>query len=143
MTVRLRFGSAPIDGPRFTDTLHDRIAESLGWEVEDVRSFSLQTLRELVPPQARARNHGGDSVTELRPMSSGAVPSEYDAAGRAAYEAHAVSLGETDAIPWDGLPHRERVAWCEAGRAARALPPYDAAGVPVPDAWTCRVRCAP
>lgn len=33
-------------------SLHDRIAETLGWSVEETRSFSLQSLRELV----RAKN---------------------------------------------------------------------------------------
>lgn len=29
-------------------TLHERIAEALGWSVEETRSYSLQALRELV-----------------------------------------------------------------------------------------------
>jgi hypothetical protein len=31
-------------------TLHERIAEALGWTVEEAQSFSLQSLRELVRP---------------------------------------------------------------------------------------------
>lgn len=31
-------------------TLHERVAEVLGWEVEEAQSFSLQSLRELVRP---------------------------------------------------------------------------------------------
>jgi hypothetical protein len=31
-------------------SLHERIAEALGWTVEDTQSFSLQSLRELVRP---------------------------------------------------------------------------------------------
>lgn len=31
-------------------TLHERIAEALGWSVEDARSFSLAALRDLVLP---------------------------------------------------------------------------------------------
>lgn len=30
--------------------LHERIAKALGWEVEEVRTMSFQTLRELVRP---------------------------------------------------------------------------------------------
>jgi hypothetical protein len=29
-------------------TLHERIAEALGWKIQDVQSFSFQSLRELV-----------------------------------------------------------------------------------------------
>jgi hypothetical protein len=32
------------------DALRERIAEALGWKVEDTHSFSLHTLREIVRP---------------------------------------------------------------------------------------------
>ena len=31
-------------------TLHERVADALGWRVEDAQSFSLLSLRELVRP---------------------------------------------------------------------------------------------
>ncbi len=50
--------------------------------------------------------------------------------GRAAYEvlAHDINtrLGHRLLLPWAGLPHEEKRAWIEAGRAERA-----AAGVPL------------
>jgi len=32
------------------NTLHERVAKALGWSLGDVRSLSLQSLRELVRP---------------------------------------------------------------------------------------------
>lgn len=33
-------------------TLHERIAECLGWSVKDTQSFSLAALREMVAPKS-------------------------------------------------------------------------------------------
>lgn len=33
-----------------SNNIHARIAEALGWTIEEVQSFSLQTLRDLVRP---------------------------------------------------------------------------------------------
>jgi hypothetical protein len=36
-------------------TLHERIAEALGWSLKDVQGFSLQSLRDIVPdPKLKA-----------------------------------------------------------------------------------------
>jgi len=38
-------------------TLHERIAEKLGWSVAETKSMSLQTLRELVRPVSAKLAH--------------------------------------------------------------------------------------
>lgn len=40
-----------------TDGLHERIATALGWTVDDVRSMSLQTLRDVVRPVSAKLAH--------------------------------------------------------------------------------------
>lgn len=51
-------------------------------------------------------------------MSSGSVPPNYEAAGKAAYEAYVVAMGWHDETPWSLLPFFEQHAWCEAARCA-------------------------
>jgi hypothetical protein len=57
-------------------TLHERIAEALGWTVKETQSFSFQTLRDLVRPVSPKLAHEltvaiqtGSYLVETEPSS--------------------------------------------------------------------------
>lgn len=54
------------------------------------------------------------------PSNTGITPTEYDTAGKAAYESYNRSLGVHDETEWEELVWATRHAWCEAARAARS-----------------------
>lgn len=46
-------------------TLHERIASALGWSVEDVRSFSLHYLREIVRGRPGGKKVAAEITAEI------------------------------------------------------------------------------
>lgn len=51
-----------------------------------------------------------------------AADSVYESSGQRAYVAHSRSRGEHSVAPWSGLVWADKLAWCEAARAAREAP---------------------
>ncbi len=59
--------------------LHQRIAEALGWSLEDVQSFSLPALRELVRPVSpKLADHITETIHLGMHVVRGSVPGVKD-----------------------------------------------------------------